>query len=160
MMLSSQMLGVMATRAGWSLEEKGVAYTLLVAYGQASALPSDPEIVAHALGLPRDRVAKVWPVLFRQDDQGRLVLALPAKPRKAPAQPDEAWLAGLQPAYPALDVQQEAARCRVWCETHRKPYSRARVVNWLNRAIQPMAPRSVAGPRPLFDKFLRRGGGS
>lgn len=48
---------------------------------------------------------------------------------------DADWLVSLQsdPAYLTLDVSNLIAKCRVWCTTNNKPFSKRRVVNWLNR---------------------------
>lgn len=48
--------------------------------------------------------------------------------------PDAEWLASLakDEAYAGIDVTREVAKCRIWSETKRKPFSRGRIVNWLN----------------------------
>ena len=59
---------------------------------------------------------------------------VPAKKRKSAAIPDDEWLASLaaDEAYNGLNVPVVLAKCRRWCETARKPFSRKRIVNWLN----------------------------
>jgi hypothetical protein len=48
--------------------------------------------------------------------------------------PDAEWLktVAASPAYRGLDVNLEVEKCRVWCETNKKTFSRRRIVNWLN----------------------------
>lgn len=49
---------------------------------------------------------------------------------------DAAWLAHLatNPAYQALDIPAELGKCTAWCELKQKRLSRARLLNWLNKA--------------------------
>jgi hypothetical protein len=58
---------------------------------------------------------------------------------------DADWLDGLKrnPAYEGIDVMREHAKAAVWCENKRRTLSRARFINWLNRAERPMAGRST-----------------
>jgi len=58
---------------------------------------------------------------------------------------DANWLDGLKrnPAYEGIDVMREHAKAAVWCENKRRTLSRARFINWLNRAERPMAGRST-----------------
>jgi hypothetical protein len=68
------------------------------------------------------------------------------QPATPPAPASEAdWLASLaaSPAYRGLDVAREQAKCAVWCENKKKKMSRARLINWLNRAEIPMAGRAT-----------------
>lgn len=60
--------------------------------------------------------------------------------RKASALPDDQWLASLasEPAYKGIQVAIEASKCRVWCATNRKEFSRRRLINWLNRTERPI----------------------
>lgn len=63
------------------------------------------------------------------------------KDGRAVALPDDAWLASLakDPAYQRIAVEVEIAKCRRWSETNRKPFSRKRLVNWLNRVEAPIS---------------------
>jgi hypothetical protein len=58
-----------------------------------------------------------------------------------PTVSDADWLKSIEsnPAYTGIDVQREFAKCKAWCETNRKPASRRRFINWLNRVDRPMA---------------------
>jgi hypothetical protein len=49
--------------------------------------------------------------------------------------PDDEWLKNLKanPAFAKTNVDLEVSRCRVWCETNGKGFTRRRIVNWLNR---------------------------
>ncbi len=60
--------------------------------------------------------------------------------RAAPALPDSEWLSSLEsdPAYKGVPVSTEIAKCRVWCSTSRKPFSRRRIISWLNRVERPV----------------------
>lgn len=72
--------------------------------------------------------------------------------RKAPAQSDDEWLAGLQTvlAYEHLHVAAEYSRAKVWCETNRRQCTRKFFTNWLNRASANS--REIAPSRPLPPK--------
>ena len=54
--------------------------------------------------------------------------------------PDTDWLKALEtdPAYTGLPVTTLIAKCRVWCETNHKAFSKRRIVNWLNRQEKPL----------------------
>ena len=71
------------------------------------------------------------------------VLAEP--PTAKPAETDADWLDSLKrnPAYEGIDVLREHAKAAVWCENKHRTLSRARFINWLNRAERPMAGRST-----------------
>lgn len=60
--------------------------------------------------------------------------------RKERPLPDDRWLDSLKthPAYEGIDVAREVAKCRLWCETKRKAFSRERIMQWLNRAERPL----------------------
>ncbi len=53
---------------------------------------------------------------------------------------DDSFAASLKsnPAYLGIDVDRETGKCRTWCETNGKVFSRRRLVNWLNRVERPM----------------------
>jgi len=55
---------------------------------------------------------------------------------KQPKQTDSEWIASLKasPAYAGVDVEREIEKCRVWCDNKGRKASRARIINWLNRA--------------------------
>jgi hypothetical protein len=63
------------------------------------------------------------------------------KPAAITPPTDADWLDGLKrnPAYEGIDVMREHAKAAVWCENKRRTLSRARFINWLNRAERPMA---------------------
>ena len=67
------------------------------------------------------------------------------KPAATTPPTDADWLDGLKrnPAYEGIDVLREHAKAAVWCENKRRTLSRARFINWLNRAERPMAGRST-----------------
>jgi hypothetical protein len=54
--------------------------------------------------------------------------------------PDSEWLTALEndPAYNGISVATEIAKCRVWASTNRKPFSRRRILAWLNRVEKPV----------------------
>jgi hypothetical protein len=56
----------------------------------------------------------------------------------SPSPFDDDWMASLRSKYDWLDVTREAVKCRTWCETNSKTYSRRRLVNWLNRIEKPL----------------------
>ncbi len=59
------------------------------------------------------------------------------KPRRQTLPVDDAmWLAHLaaNPAYQALDIPAELGKLTAWCELKQKRLSRARLLNWLNKA--------------------------
>lgn len=62
------------------------------------------------------------------------------KGRSVVTLPDDEWIASLgsDPAYKGVDVPREIAKCRVWCESNRKSFTRRRIVNWLNRCDRPV----------------------
>ena len=68
---------------------------------------------------------------------------------KAPQLSDEEWRKSLasNPAYQGIDIEAEFGKMSAWCEVKRKKPSRARFVNWLNRAERPMD-----GPKPKVSK--------
>ena len=67
------------------------------------------------------------------------------KPAATTPPTDADWLDGLKrnPAYEGIDVLREHAKAAVWCENKHRTLSRARFINWLNRAERPMAGRST-----------------
>lgn len=92
-------------------------------------------------------------------DVGQIDLVLQGEARSAEASPapkqpvsDADWLAELQadPAYTGMDVQREYAKMVRWCSVKRKRPSRLRLINWLNRAEQPMT--ATARPEPNHDE--------
>lgn len=54
---------------------------------------------------------------------------------------DAEWLGSLKinPAFSGIDVEREAYKCRTWCETKRKHFTRPRFNAWLNRIDTPIA---------------------
>lgn len=61
-----------------------------------------------------------------------------SKPKRAKPQPitDDEWLSSLEQddTYRGIDVRREFGKMKRWCEVKRKLPSRARFLNWLNRA--------------------------
>jgi len=55
--------------------------------------------------------------------------------------PDEDWLKSLEsdPTYAGLNIRQELGKMQRWCAEKRVIASRARLVNWINRAERPLA---------------------
>ena len=76
-----------------------------------------------------------------------LLGAVPPTTKPAATTPptDADWLDSLKrnQAYEGIDVLREHAKAQVWCENKRRTLSRARFINWLNRAERPMAGRST-----------------
>ena len=62
--------------------------------------------------------------------------AAPQPKRRGLPVDDAMWLAHLaaNPAYQALDIPAELGKCTAWCELKQKRLSRARLLNWLNKA--------------------------
>lgn len=58
---------------------------------------------------------------------------------------DEAHLAELkeEELYAPLNVEREWGKCRQWCKENRKNFSRRRVVNWLNTAMDRIPSKTV-----------------
>jgi uncharacterized protein YdaU (DUF1376 family) len=65
----------------------------------------------------------------------------PARPR-APRLSDADWMSAMVKTYSAMgiDVAREDAKCRAWCATKQRNFSRATFVNWLNRADSAIKP--------------------
>ncbi|MCX6849309.1 MAG: hypothetical protein NTY98_10345 [Verrucomicrobia bacterium] len=64
-------------------------------------------------------------------------LSATRKPKRQRLPADDAmWLAHLatNPAYQALDIPTELGKLTAWCELKQKRLSRARLLNWLNKA--------------------------
>ncbi|WP_395750260.1 hypothetical protein [Prosthecobacter sp.] len=86
------------------------------------------------------------PAYVREAETGRGQAAQPSaaqrlsatqKPKRRGLPVDDAvWLAHLatNPAYQALDIPAELGKCTAWCELKQKRLSRARLLNWLNKA--------------------------
>ena len=78
-------------------------------------------------------------------------------------QPVEDWLKELEadPTYKGIDVRREYGKMVNWCKIRKKQATKARFVNWLNRADQPVTlanvtTRNVYGkqrPPPINDKL-------
>jgi hypothetical protein len=70
------------------------------------------------------------------DNTQTLLAKKPRTPKTAKPADDELWLTELEgnPAYAGIDIRRELGKCQVWCETNRQACSRARFVNWLNKA--------------------------
>ena len=77
--------------------------------------------------------------------QRAAVAAAEAEAARMKSAADADWLDSLKrnPAYEGIDVLREHAKAQVWCENKRRTLSRARFINWLNRAERPMAGRST-----------------
>lgn len=69
----------------------------------------------------------------------------PAKAPRAPQLADADWLASLKssPAYVGIDVDREHAKAAEWCRLRRKPLTRQRFLNWLNRCDRPLGGSSA-----------------
>ncbi len=81
------------------------------------------------------------PAYVREAETGRtaqpLASAKELKPKRRGLPVDDAmWLAHLaaNPAYQALDIPAELGKLTAWCELKQKRLSRARLLNWLNKA--------------------------
>ena len=81
------------------------------------------------------------PAYVREAETGHpaqpLASAKELKPKRRGLPVDDAlWLAHLatNPAYQALDIPAELGKCTAWCELKQKRLSRARLLNWLNKA--------------------------
>lgn len=84
------------------------------------------------------------PACVREADTGQAAQPLAAQPLSAAQKPkrrglpvdDATWLAHLatNPAYQAIDIPAELGKLTAWCELKRKRLSRARLLNWLNKA--------------------------
>ena len=76
-------------------------------------------------------------------------LAATQKPKRQ-TQPvdDAAWLAHLaaNPAYQALDIPAELGKCTAWCELKHRRLSRARLLNWLNKADPRISLKALESP--------------
>lgn len=70
----------------------------------------------------------------------------------APAS-DSEWLAGLSsnPAYQGIDVPREHAKMVTWCQANKKPATRRRFVNWLNRVDRPTG--AIGQQRPAATPY-------
>jgi len=53
---------------------------------------------------------------------------------------DEAWIDSLiaDPIFTGIDVRREYGKCVFWCKTNKKPCTRRRFTNWLNKADRTM----------------------
>lgn len=60
--------------------------------------------------------------------------------KPSPPTSDEDWMNSLRnkEAYQGVDLDRELGKCKTWCETNRKLFSRRRFVNWINRAERPI----------------------
>jgi hypothetical protein len=84
------------------------------------------------------------PACVREAETGQTAQPLAAQPLSAAQNPkrrglpvdDAMWLAHLaaNPAYQALDIPAELGKLTAWCELKQKRLSRARLLNWLNKA--------------------------
>lgn len=76
----------------------------------------------------------------------------PRAKRAAAPPPDDEWIASLKtnPAFRALDVDDQLLRCRAWCDANGKTCTRRRFTNWLLRADRPLASQHVGigGSKP------------
>lgn len=68
---------------------------------------------------------------------------------RSPQLPDEEWVKSLEndPTYQVLNIRQELGKMQRWCETNRKQPSRARFVNWINRAEKPIGVNGQQKPK-------------
>jgi len=96
-----------------------------------------------------------------ESEKKNVVHAVRVLRKPSPPISDEDWILSLQrnPTYAGVDVTRELGKCRTWCETNRKPFSRRRFVNWINRAERPLQAQ-VDSPfqRGINDFILRHGG--
>ncbi len=52
-------------------------------------------------------------------------------------------------AYEGIGVPREVEKCRLWCQSKGKKFSKQRVINWLNRAEAPLLTDArPTGPDP------------
>ncbi|WP_395738455.1 hypothetical protein [Prosthecobacter sp.] len=78
-----------------------------------------------------------------------LAAATSSKPRRQTQPVDDAtWLAHLaaNPAYQALDIPAELGKCTAWCELKHRRLSRARLLNWLNKADPRISLKGLESP--------------
>lgn len=127
------------------------------------------EMVTRAVGQEktRERVARFRakkagvtlgndPVTVRNDSVTPSEAATEAKSegRKAAvaAPTSDEWIAGLacHPAYVGIDVRLQFQKMLVWCGENKKPASRRRFVNWLNRCDRSI---SAGAPSPYAKAF-------
>lgn len=77
---------------------------------------------------------------------------------RSPQLPDEEWIKSLEndSTYAGLNIRQELGKMQRWCAEKRKTPSRARLINWINRAERPLAGLESANHRkapryPAYD---------
>jgi hypothetical protein len=77
--------------------------------------------------------------------------AVQVSKKPSPPLSDEEWVLSLEgnDTYKDLPVRMELGKCKTWCETNRKTFSRRRFINWLNRAERPMQPNGVTVIHPI-----------
>lgn len=70
------------------------------------------------------------------------------KSKKKAQLTDQEWITTLKasPAYEGIEIDREYAKMIHWCETKGKKPSRARFVNWLNKAEVPMRAAPILPP--------------
>lgn len=73
------------------------------------------------------------------------------KTDRTPKLSDEDWLSKLKAdvTYSGIDIETEQGKMRNWCAVNRKPPSRQRFVNWLNRIERPMQQPLLPGGNGL-----------
>jgi hypothetical protein len=96
------------------------------------------------------------PAYVREVETGQAAQPLAARPLAATQQPkrrgqpvdDAMWLAQLaaNPAYRALDIPAELGKLTAWCELKQRRLSRARLLNWLNKADRSISLKGLEFP--------------
>ena len=78
---------------------------------------------------------------------------------RASAIPDDLWVETLKAneAYQGIDVPNQIAKCRMWCETNGASFSRRRIVNWLNKCERRIVlPTNLQTSRQAPDRPIMR----
>lgn len=86
-----------------------------------------------------------------------------ARPNRQSALTDEEWLTelGADKTYEGINILREYGKMQRWCQQNNKRPTRARFVNWINRADQPMAAKEGQGKSSdVTDRSLFTGFGS
>jgi hypothetical protein len=116
--------------------------------------PQTPLTPAHPLA-PTPAYGRA-PAYVREADPCQAALPMATQPLAAPQKPkrrglpvdDATWLAHLaaNPAYQALDLPAELGKCAAWCELKQRRLSRARLLNWLNKADRSISLKCLEFP--------------
>ncbi|WP_395732066.1 hypothetical protein [Prosthecobacter sp.] len=110
---------------------------------QTPLSPAHPHAPTPAQGRTPAYVGEAAPCLAAQPP------AATHKPKRRGLPVDDAaWLAHLatNPAYQALDLPAELGKCAAWCELKHKRLSRARLLNWLNKADPRISLKGLESP--------------